>query len=89
MVSEIRACYDCPIFNEDYGYCQDGARIKHPITENVFPDDCGLEEYQDVTGKSITELRKMVIEKLIDAGCSQDVAEDATDNAFNRIISNI
>ena len=48
MVFEIRTCYDCPIFNEDYGYCQDGACIKRPITEGVFPDDCGLEEYQDV-----------------------------------------
>jgi hypothetical protein len=47
MVYEISSCYECPILNEDYGYCQDGACIKHPITENVFPDDCGLEEYQE------------------------------------------
>ncbi len=42
---KITACWDCPILNEDYGFCQEGACIKHPIEEGVFPDDCPLEVY--------------------------------------------
>ena len=46
QVYKITSCWECPILNEDCPYCQDGACIKHPIEEGVFPKDCQLEEYE-------------------------------------------
>jgi hypothetical protein len=63
FVHKIDACYECPIFNGDSGYCQDGASIHNPWEEDTFPKDCQLEEYE---GKeSLIEISKFDFEELL------------------------
>jgi len=47
-VYEIEACWDCPLFNDDYGTCPMGVKMIHPIKEGVFPKKCPLEEYEGI-----------------------------------------
>ena len=78
QVYKIESCFECPILNEDYGFCQDGACIKHPIVEGIFPKDCALEDYEeDISQRAIRELMRL--------GCSEDVARNAVKEVMSMV----